>query len=339
MQKKRRFIDLCLALFLLAGLGLGAAMVLAPDRAGDAWQSLQAAVESWTAGQAEHVALPPPPPPPSPSPSKMVKAERAPKRADATVTAAKVPKKHSLLVSSAEVAAEKAVATESPAETVAQAGKEDGAAPPAAAGTFEFPSDEAGRLLADRLTPPQHVPLAPMPPVREPQPRLSNPVDALISRAATLPPAVNGPAPLVVQAERRSPQRNQAALDRPPLAAEVDPARPTRPTWPVSSLAYAPSASAEAVPALRHVGVPVSDKITPQDDPTAESARAALLAGTSIPKPTAPPPLRLTIPDPFENARVVQLANPPAERDPPEPSFQRPQPPPLPMPEQPKAKQ
>jgi hypothetical protein len=154
-----------------------------------------------------------------------------------------------------------------------------------------------------------------------------------------LPPAVSQPATVIVQAERRSPQRGQAAIDRPPLAAEADPARPARPTWPPAPLAYAPSANPDAVPALRYVGLPVSDKVTPQDDPTAESGRAALLAGTSIPKPSPPPPLRLTIPDPFENARVVQLANPPAERDPPEPSFQRPQPPALPMPETPKPKQ
>jgi hypothetical protein len=160
--------------------------------------------------------------------------------------------------------------------------------------------------------------------------------EELKPHVAPLPPAGSGAATIVVGDERKTPQRAQPAFDRPPLAADADPQRPQRVLWPAAALAYAPSANPDATPSLRYVGLPIPDTVTPQDDPTSESARAALLAGTSVPAPVPPPPLRLTIPDPFENVRVVQLANPPAERDPPEPSFQRPQPPPLPVPELPK---
>jgi hypothetical protein len=196
------------------------------------------------------------------------------------------------------------------------AAKEPSAAA-ALAAAFEFPADESGRLLAERLTPPRQVPLAPTPFVQTPRPRPGG---------MPVPPAVAAPAPLVIGDERRSPQRGQPAVDRPPLAAEADPVRPQRPTWPAAALAYVSSPSADAVPALRYVGLPPSDMVTPRDDPAADSARAALLAGTSIPAPVPPPALRPTIPDPFPHARVVALQSPPAERDPPESSFQRPQP-------------
>jgi hypothetical protein len=207
-----------------------------------------------------------------------------------------------------------------------------------AAAIFEFPADEAGRLLADKLTPPRETPLAHLPFVREPRPRLPGMPDNLAPHVAKLPPAVSGAPTVVVGDERRSAQRQQPSLDRPPLAVEMDPERPQRPLWAAAPLAYSPSANPDVAPALRYVGVPLADAVTPQDDPTADSSRTALLAGAKAPMPVPPPPLRLAIPDPFENARVVQLANPPAESHPPEPSFQRPQPPPLPMPEPQKKK-
>jgi hypothetical protein len=201
-----------------------------------------------------------------------------------------------------------------------------------ASGAFLFPTDDSGRLLADRLTPPRDVPLAPTPYVREPRPRPTGMPDDLAPHLAKLPPPLPADAPVVLADERKSPVRPQPAVDRPPLAAEADPALPQRPTWPAQALAYAPSPDPNAVPPLRYVGLPVADVPTPQDDPAAESSSRAVLAGTAAPAPIAPPPLRLTIADPFENARVVQLANPPADRDPPEPAFARPQPPPMPMP-------
>ncbi len=356
---KSRLPRVLLVLMALAGAAGAAAVYVGPDRAREAWRSLQAAISpssSTPAGRSagdQLTARPEPLPrasaesrleePPAPPAEGKRLIPRASGRQAAVIKSAgpaSVPVGAPAPVPAPAAAADPAVA-QAPARRDAKAepiSKERPAAVTLAAAAFEFPADDAGRLLADKLTPPREVPLSPTPFVREPRPRPSGMPDDLKRDVAKLPPAGSGAATVVVGDERRSPQRGEPALDRPPLAAEADPARPQRLLWPAAPLAYVSSANPDETPALRYVGLPTTEAVTPQEDPTADSTRAALLAGRSVPMPVPPPPLRLTIPDPFENARVVELANPPAERDPPEPSFQRPQPPSLPMAEMPKKK-
>jgi hypothetical protein len=346
----RTLARVLLAVLILLGTAAAIAVYVAPDRAREAWRSLQARVEAWSTRSVEpggsdgaprtvptNVNADPRRSLPSPASSGKPLVQPASARKESAVrpaTATGEPDRQ-------PIAAPNVLIAQLPPQAKAKADPSPSDAPPAAAqgdGPFQFPADAAGRLLADRLTPPRDVPLAPTPFVREPRPRSASMLDELKPHVAPLPPAGPGAAAVVIGDERRPPQRGQPAFDRPPLAAEADPQRPQRALWPAAPLAYAPSANSEATPALKYVGLPVADTVTAQDDPTADSARTALLAGTSVPPPVPPRPLRLAIPDPFENARVVQLVNPPAERDPPEPSFQRPQPPLLPVPE-PKKKQ
>ncbi len=345
MKKKSKLPRLLFALVVLLGAAMAVAVYVAPDRAREAWRSVQAKLDALSTVPAEPDARPeslrPAPPQSTSVPARLEKPAPAAVGGKAVVQPASARK-----VTAAKATEPASAGAEGPAGAEAKAGaiKSEPSGAPARAtaalaeGSFEFPADESGRLLAERLTPPRQLPLAPAPYVREPQPRPAGMPDDLRPHVAKLPPVVSGPATVVVGDERRTPQRRQAAMDRPPLAAEADPARPQRPLWPAAPLAYTPSANPDVAPALRYVGLPVAEAVTPQDDPSADVSRKALLSGTSIPAPAPPPFLRLTIPDPFETARVVQLANPPAERDPPEPSFQRPQPPPLPMPEPAKKK-
>jgi len=332
-MKRPRFFHGLLVLLIIGGAALAIACAWAPQEVGKAWRSIQALLEPEKAPETDT----------QPAVNSAAAVELASARKDNSATRPQNPgaplrdSSSTKATVSENAAAAKQVGS-SVADPPAAAVAEPSAAAALAAALFEFPADEAGRLLAERLSPPARVPLAPTPFVREPRRRSPGMPEDLAPHLARLPPAVTPPAPLVVKAEQRSPQRGQPAIDRPPLAAEADPARPQRPTWPAAPLAYSSSVKPEAVPALRYVGLPPADAVAPQDDPTADSSRAVILASTSIPPPTPLPPLRLTIPDPFEHAAVVRLANPPADRDPPEPSFQRPQPPPLPMPEAPKEK-
>jgi hypothetical protein len=199
-----------------------------------------------------------------------------------------------------------------------------------AAAGFEFPPDEAGKLLEEKLTPPRKLPMPAYPFVDKPRPARV-PAAEELGRHVKLPPAEPSSGSSLLPDERRPHARTTAAIDSPPLAFEADPRRPARPTWPHPQLAYVQGPNPQRVPPLAALGRPHVERPTLQDDPTAVAARRSLLVPASLSPPVLPPPLRLTIPDPDEYRRIVHFANPPADHDLAVQHFQRPETPVLPV--------
>jgi hypothetical protein len=210
------------------------------------------------------------------------------------------------------------VQTQSPAER-------DGGGDRLAAAGFEYPPDESGRLLQEKLTPPRKVQVAAFPFVTKPgQPRPAI-AEELGRHGPKLPGAESsGAAAPVLPDERRMLAKAAPALDSPPLPLELVPDLPGRPTWPRPQLAHVPGPDPQQVPPLPQMGMPLTEKPALQDDPTAGAARESLLVPAQVSAPILPPLLRLSIPDPYQYQEVVRFDNPPPDRDPPAQGYQRP---------------
>jgi hypothetical protein len=180
-------------------------------------------------------------------------------------------------------------------------------------GTFAFPPDAGGALLAKLLPPSEtaggpgerkaqpvyrpaqrafKVPLGQPPPFRAAA--VVSPLPAKTKRAALLP--------RLVSEETLDVPRERVAL-------------PTEVVLPAMERLRVPSPDANEPVALPILARPVSDRAS-LEDPTGDASAAAALAAT-LPRRVIPTPfLRLTLPEPFAFRRPLTLPTPPETTDP-----------------------
>lgn len=201
-----------------------------------------------------------------------------------------------------------------------------------AATDFKFPTDDAGKLLEERLTPPRQVTLPPMPFASEPRPWRAAKLDRLPDRLRPLPQADVPAQPRRLQSEVPIQRRPRPALDLPPLAGgDFDPMRPARPELPSGPKAYVASPNPDTPPPLPVLARQQTEVIAVTTDPTVDRSRQAALVVVSVLRDQPAPFLRLTIPDPFEHIRLVQLRMPPPDADEPASPTSRPPVPAMPV--------
>lgn len=165
--------------------------------------------------------------------------------------------------------------------------------------------------VADRLTPPQRVPLPNLPratrvdeapskkPVRASKPQWALPTVALPRESTLLP------------SERTKPRWIQPALDAPPLVSETMPTGPQTIVLQETARSFVASANpqrpAPANSSLRAIELPPK----PTEDPTALATHSFLVRPQTTPAASPPPLLRLTIPDPDAALRAARIDGPP----------------------------
>ncbi len=180
---------------------------------------------------------------------------------------------------------------------------------PTKRGSFSFPADSGGKLLAETLVP--AAPSVPLPYVE--RPRVGRPLEmelagsegtwlvpfAPLEPRGLMPPAASGTS--------RSP------IDVPVLAMNVELLLPALPPFPVAPRAYAPSPDPERAPPLPALARPTQSLPLPGSDPTADASLAVLLTPGSAGRDTPAPPILLEIPDPYRLARGIELRVAPPE--------------------------
>lgn len=205
---------------------------------------------------------------------------------------------------------------EEPAEPVAS--------PTAAAEEVALVDDTATQLLRERLSPPKQAPVLPPVGSREPSGRSAGPVDLLTLPLFKLPAADVPKEPGVLPSERLKTPFVHPALDLPPLAFARDPVRPDVPKLPLGPRAFVASPDSRRTPHIERFPRDPEPAVLPMDDPSAGVSRDVVTAALPLPPPVPAPTLFLAIPDPFVNARAVELKNPPPDADPPVASHVRP---------------
>ncbi len=178
-------------------------------------------------------------------------------------------------------------------------------------GSFAFPRDAAGTLLAKLLPPDTSAgsgDRTTQPAPRRATPRFEAPSDALPpARAAVVPPlAVKGKgAPLLPRLV------SEEALDVPRERVAL----PAETSLPATERVREPSRDVNAPVALPVLAQPVPDRAS-LEDPTGDVSTAAALAAT-LPQRVIPAPfLRLSLPEPFEFRRPLMVAAPAETADP-----------------------
>lgn len=181
--------------------------------------------------------------------------------------------------------------------------------PAPAPGGFEYPADQAGRLLARAVAP--EAPAVPplewpgIGPVRRvpPAPVLSPEPPPGLPARPVLPPVL----PVSRGSVRPLPPPERVPWDLGWGAAAV----PARPTFPVAPGITTRAPDVSRPPPLPPLGRPFAERVS-LDDPTAELGHTAI---TSLPVRVAVEPagfLKPTLADPFELAEQVQPHVPPA---------------------------
>jgi hypothetical protein len=187
---------------------------------------------------------------------------------------------------------------------------QDGTAEPTPSSEFPFPTDQGGRLLADRLRPANQVPTLPeekhAPSKRSASPaKLENPELSLPKLPILHPPSL----PLT----KIKPIRPTLVEGEPPLSRErLDLPSPTPVKLAAGPKIAWPSPYIHQPIPLSILARQVTDRAS-LDDPSGDASQAAALA-SKVPDRTVPAPfLRLTIPDPFEHRNAVRLRAAPLE--------------------------
>lgn len=211
------------------------------------------------------------------------------------------------------------------------------AAEPAAEGQVALVDDTATQLLRERLSPPKQPSVLPPAGSREPSGRTSGAVESLSVNLFKLPEAYLPKEPGLLPSERLKSPFAHPDLDLPPLAYARDPIRPDAPNLPEGPRAFVASPDSRRVPHIERFPRDAEPPVLPADDPSANASRGVITTALSLPAPVPAPPQLLSIPDPFENARAVELRDPPPDVDPPVVSHVRPTrpvltPPPAPKP-------
>ncbi|MBC8115550.1 MAG: hypothetical protein H7062_14290 [Candidatus Saccharimonas sp.] len=180
------------------------------------------------------------------------------------------------------------------------------------------------QFLSERLVPPQQITMPTLPMTAQPAPARTFGAEKVRSHLWSLPFSAFPGAPTTLTHERLPADWRRPVLDVPTLASDSDPLRPVFPQQPVASRAYVSSPNPLQTPALARFPLPTEPAVKLVDDPGSDSAHRLLTSAVPLATPNPATFLRLSIPDPFEQLRVIRLANPPADSDGPDASQERP---------------
>lgn len=180
------------------------------------------------------------------------------------------------------------------------------------------------QFLAERLVPPQQFTMPTLPMTAQPAaPRMFG-AEKVRSHLWSLPFGAFPGAPTTLTHERIFADWRRPVLDVPSLASDSDPIRPVFPQQPVAPRAYVSAPDPLQSPTLARFPSMTEPALRTVDDPSAGSAHALLTMAVPLATPNPATFLRLSIPDPFEQLRVIRLSNPPADSDGPDASQDRP---------------
>ncbi len=210
---------------------------------------------------------------------------------------------------------------------VAQAAKPAVSVKPASAAPgkpFEFAPDAAGKLAAERLPTPRQVTIPNVPWVTSPLPAPAFRADSVSPALSPLPEAPSTAESRALPAETRPIVQTLPTLDRPPLPELSASLAPASVEYPPAGRSRGLSRPISSTLALGVTATLFDPKPVAQDDPFAAIANRALLSLLPTTEPVAIAPEKLSVPDPFEHLRVVELKTPPAEAIAPSASRERP---------------
>lgn len=196
----------------------------------------------------------------------------------------------------------------------------------AAGASLWLSASAEGQTLPERLAPPQKFEMPPLPRVAAPQSHPLRGADKVPPHLWGLPFGVFPGSPTVLAPEQLRSARARPAIDVPLLAAESDPARPSYPALPHGAKSLNPSTDPQRVAALARFAMPPEAVTRPSDDPTSQPAYLLITRPVPLAQANPAPLLRLSIPDPFEQIRVIQLRPAPADAELPEAARDRPSP-------------
>lgn len=173
-----------------------------------------------------------------------------------------------------------------------------------------FAQDEGGRLALERLAAGRGDALAPVPFVESPRPWRT----ARLERLPMLPDGAIEAPPVALNLTGAGvlATRTHAALDVPPLAMGDKAPSPALPVLPIAPKIRVESPDPLKFPAPMTPARP-PEPLLPAVDPTDNTSRQAALAVIGVLRVEPAPFVRLTIPDPFENLKAVQLRSTPPE--------------------------
>ncbi len=180
-------------------------------------------------------------------------------------------------------------------------------APPGDA--FPFPDDRGGKLLGEKLAPAADVP----PPGLLGEPRHFRTSPAVDAPRLSLPHDDPGIVRLP-ESKGSGDLRPAPVPEPPPLVGDLAaPVPPEPPHLAAGDRVREPSEDVARPVPLPPLAQPAPDRAS-LDDPTVEASQAAAVAAKLPERAAAAPPLRLNIPDPYENRRTVRMrAVPPEE--------------------------
>lgn len=187
----------------------------------------------------------------------------------------------------------------------------------------KLPPVAGAELIRDVLTPPKQVEFPAVPFRNQPQPWRGVQLDPPPASVSPHPAAVVRQQPQLLIEDQRVTLRTVPARDLPPVGLALNLSRPQRLEMPVTSLAFARSTDPTRVSDLLTKAIPAT---SPSDvgDVTAAASRIVGLSLLSALRTTPAPLLLLTVPDPFEAIRTVQLRQPIPDADGPVSFQQRP---------------
>lgn len=180
------------------------------------------------------------------------------------------------------------------------------------------------QFLSERLVPPAHFAMPTLPTTAQPASPRTFGAEKVRPHLWSLPFGAFPGAPTTLTHERLPADWRRPVLDLPTLASDSDPIRPVVPQQPVAPRAYVSAPNPLQMPELVRFPLPTESTVRAADDPSAGSAHVLLTAAVPLATPNPATFLRLSIPDPFEQLRVIRLANPPADSDGPDASQERP---------------
>lgn len=191
-------------------------------------------------------------------------------------------------------------------------------------------STTSAQFLSERLVPPAQITMPALPMAAQPAPPRTFGAEKVRSHMWSLPFGAFPGAPTTLTHERLPADWRRPVLDVPALASDSDPIRPVFPQQPVAPRAYVSAPDPLQSPSLARFPLTTEPVVRVVDDPSAGSAHSLLTMAVPLAIPNSATFLRLSIPDPFEQLRVIRLSNPPADIDGPDASQERPPLPKLP---------
>jgi hypothetical protein len=198
-----------------------------------------------------------------------------------------------------------------------------GTVPDVATGIAAFAADEGGQLAREKLVPARPDAADDQAAATAPRPWKAAKLDRLPT--AGLPTLELKPEPRRLPQEAAARQdRTRTAPEQPPLASAQDLPAPARPETATGALTAAAGPDPNRVPVAPLTPPPPAG---PAADPAQEAARQAVLGPVPTQRNQPAPPVRLTIPDPFEATAPLRLPAAPETPEPQTPTNHPPRPP------------